>query len=142
MRCGDVMSQRPLTCREITSISECARLMRDHRVGFLVVVDAASHPLGVVTDRDLVIRAVANEKTPRLPVGEVMTRPPLLLCHQEDELHQLERRMGETGLSRALVVDRYGKLLGVITLTDIVRAEPSALRAARLSRDVAHPTHG
>jgi len=90
----------------------------------------------VVTDRDLAIRLVAADLPIDTPVSRIMTKTPVLSVRPDDDLHVLERKMAEQRRSRALVVDKEGHLVGVVSLSDVVSAEPSADRAAQLLKDI------
>jgi CBS domain-containing protein len=92
--------------------------MRDEKVGFIPVVDEEGKALGIVTDRDIALRGVAAGKSPETPVEQLMSER-LLTCHPEDELSEVEARMGREKKSRALVLDASGRCAGVISLSDI-----------------------
>lgn len=121
MKCEEVMWTLVFKCDEHTTVSDCARLMRDEALGFLPVLDARLSVVGVVTDRDLAVRVLAEALPPETPVSAVMTRGPFLTCRADDELHELEQRMAESRKSRALVNEPDGTLLGIITLADIAQ---------------------
>lgn len=138
MLCEQVMQRDVVTCRDSAPVGTIARMMRDRGVGFLVVVEGSGRPIGVVTDRDLVVRALANDAPARLPVAEIMSRPPLLICRPTDDLIRVELAMADARKSRALVLDDTGVLVGVITLSDVARLEPSPGLTGWLLREVAH----
>ncbi len=136
MRCKDVMLNLVYTCPENGSVLECARKMRDEKIGFVPVISKEGKLIGVVTDRDLAIRVVAENKPLTTPVREVMSVGELVTCTPDDDLVFLEKRMSSEKKSRAVVLDR-GELVGVISLSDIARAETSARRTGNLLKDVA-----
>lgn len=136
MKCEDVMLTLVFKCDETSTVTECAQLMRDEQLGFVPVLDKGFHVVGVVTDRDLTVRVVAEQLDPSTPVSEVMSKGPFLSCLPEDDLHQLERQMAETRKARALVKASDGSLLGVISLSDIAQCERSAARTGKLLREV------
>jgi CBS domain-containing protein len=115
------------TVGEGEDISAAARLMREKRVGYLVVTDLAPEAamrqvVGVLTDRDIVVAVVASETEPRsLRVGDVMTRTPLLVG--EDYLiDAVLRFMRDAGVRRVPVVGKQGELVGVLSLDDVLRS--------------------
>jgi len=115
------------TVGEGGDISAAARLMREKRVGYLVVTDLAPEAamrqvVGVLTDRDIVVAVVASETEPRsLRVGDVMTRTPLLVG--EDYLiDAVLRFMRDAGVRRVPVVGKQGELVGVLSLDDVLRS--------------------
>ncbi len=139
MKCEEVMWTLVFKCDEHTTVEDCARLMRDEALGFLPVLDARWAVVGVVTDRDLTLRVLAEALPPSTPVREVMTRGPFLTCLAEEELRELEARMAESKRSRALVNEPDGTLLGLISLSDIAQREPSVTRTGRLLRELTRP---
>jgi CBS domain-containing protein len=94
-----------------------ARQMRDHRVGSVVIVDAAGSPLAMVTDRDLAVRVFAEGIDAESAVGEHASRP--LVCGEpEMELEEAAALMVQHRVRRLPVVDA-GRLAGIVTLDDI-----------------------
>jgi CBS domain-containing protein len=95
--------------------------MREHHVGFLVVHqlgDDLRRPIGVVTDRDLVVQVMAKRADPEaLKVDDVMTRQPLIAIESED-LSDLLQAMRLGGVRRVPVVDVRGALTGVVAIDD------------------------
>ena len=132
----DLMLVKVYSCRQTDRALDCARLMRDEKIGFVPVLNASDEIIGVVTDRDLAIRLVAADLPIDTPVSRIMTKTPVLSVRPDDDLHVLERKMAEQRRSRALVVDKEGHLVGVVSLSDVVSAEPSADRAAQLLKDI------
>jgi CBS domain-containing protein len=102
------------------SVLEAARRMRDRRVGALVVVDDLGRPVGVVTDRDLALRVVADGGDSRTTsVGDVMTEGPKTVS----EATPIESALGlmRSGSFRRLpVVNEDGKLVGIVALDDVL----------------------
>jgi CBS domain-containing protein len=134
MRVDDVM-KRAQGCREGTSVRECARIMKERNVGFLPVCDAGGKPIGTITDRDLAIRVLAEGRSIDSRIETVMTRD-IVGCRLGDDLQDAERLMRERRKSRVVVCDQGGKLVGVISLSDIAEREDEQ-NAARTLRDVA-----
>lgn len=136
MKCEDVMLTLVFKCDESSTVAECAQLMRDEQLGFVPVLNREFAVVGVVTDRDLAVRVVAEELAPSTKVSEVMSTGPFLECDPEDDLHELEQRMAREKKGRALVMAGDGSLLGVISLSDIAQCERSAARTGRLLKEV------
>lgn len=132
----DLMLVKVYSCRATDPAIACAQLMRDEKIGFVPVLDEFDRIIGVVTDRDLAIRLVAADLPLSTPISQLMTRTPVLSVRPDDDLHLLERKMADEKRSRALVVDKAGKLVGVVSLSDVVAAEPSPQRAAQLLKDI------
>jgi len=102
------------------SVQQAAERMHERSVGTLVVVDAKQQPVGIVTDRDLVVRAVAEGYDPHFTtVGSVMTPEPETALEDTPIEHALER-MERGGFRRMPVVDHADRLVGLVTLDDIL----------------------
>jgi CBS domain-containing protein len=121
MRVEDVMSTAKC-CKESDSVIECARLMRDDSIGFVPVCDRDGKPIGAVTDRDLVIRVLADGRSTDEKISSCMTRD-VISCRIGDDVKDAERRMREHRKSRVMVCDEQGKLAGVISLHDLAELE-------------------
>jgi CBS domain-containing protein len=96
--------------------------MRDQHVGDLVVVeDERDVPLGLLTDRDLVVGILAKdvEHLSQLEVGDVLTQE-LVIAREDEDVSDVLHKMTSTGVRRIPVVDRSGSLLGIFTLDDIL----------------------
>ena len=122
-----------VTAERETSLTECARLMRAEHVGSVVVVDESDgvrRPLGIVTDRDIVVEAVAlGLDTDTLTVGDIMGSRLATVGEEEDLLAALAR-MREHGVRRLPVVDRTGRLAGILTIDNLLEAFSEQLEAA------------
>ncbi|HEU5179665.1 MAG TPA: CBS domain-containing protein [Candidatus Polarisedimenticolia bacterium] len=121
MRCQQILSREIVFCKVNDTIQIVALKMRDANVGFLPVCDAEGVTVGVVTDRDLALRACAvGIDARRTPVTEVMTHQ-VLSCRIDDDLRHVEGLMANNRKSRILVQDTAGHPIGVISLADIAR---------------------
>ncbi len=100
-----------------TSLAECARRMRDEHVGSLVVVDG-NRPVGIVTDRDIVIEAVAQGIDPASLRARDVTARVLATVSDTDDIVDAIARMREHGVRRLVVVGRDGALAGLVALDD------------------------
>jgi predicted transcriptional regulator len=106
-------------------VAEAARLMREQHVGFLVVFDhkdSLRRPIGVLTDRDIVLEVTALDVDPHsVTVADVMTPQPMI-ARDSDDLSELMRGMRLAGIRRVPVVDGKGALAGVIAVDDVIDA--------------------
>lgn len=131
------MQTRQFVVRDVVTVSPdadvaaAARLMREKHVGFLVVTDqrnGGQYPIGVLTDRDIVMESVAENENPHnLKVSDVMTTRPLVAVLDE-LVEELLPRMRAAGVRRAPVVDNTGALAGVIAFDDVLQVLADALR--------------
>lgn len=102
------------------NVQTAAQRMHARKVGSLVVIDKSREPLGIVTDRDLAIRVLAEGLDPvQTTLSEVMTTHPRI-AHEETPIEDVLRLMRAGAFRRVPVVDRSGKLAGLITLDDIL----------------------
>lgn len=126
MTVGEVMLRVAFTCRETDPIDVCARIMRDEKLAFVPVVDAQDRVKGFVTDRDVALRVVAENRPTTTPVRDVMGPGPFVSARMEEEVRALEDRLSRQRKNRALVVNELGHCVGVVSLADLVRrAEPA-----------------
>lgn len=125
MRISDICTQRVVSVTPDASIHEAARMMRQHHVGCLVVVDRANGdraPVGLITDRDIVLAIVAPDVDPKvLTAGDAMTRD-ITTCGEDEELFDVLQTMRNVGVRRLPVVDARGRLAGIVTADDAIGA--------------------
>jgi CBS domain-containing protein len=122
----DVMTAEPIVLQQDQSIANAAQAMRDNAVGAVLVVDGDTL-CGLVTDRDLVVRAVAESAPPDSPVGQVVS-PDLIAVGADDEADDAARVMQEHAVRRLPVMDD-GRIVGIVSIGDLAvsRGEDSAL---------------
>ena len=113
---------------------ETARLMRDHRVGSVVIVDQAGAPVAMITDRDLTVRVFAEGVDPGAPIGEHASRP-LIFGDPAMELDEAAALMVQHRVRRLPVVDGE-KLVGIVTLDDIAVRTGNLEVAQRMTAEV------
>lgn len=146
MRCREIATENTESLPENATLLEAAKLMAESGVGFLPVCDADRKVLGVLTDRDLVVQAMARGVDPATtPVTAVMTRPAVT-CFIDGDLGMAEDLMAEEQKSRIVMVDGDGRVAGVLSIADIVERAPKreALRTlqAVLWREALGPRAG
>ncbi len=123
MKCKEIILRHVYTCRDDESVIHAATLMRDARIGFLVVVDAQGRTVGVITDRDLVLRLIAENRPLTTPIREVMTSGPLVTFDPEEQVAAVAERMAETHKWRAVSLDERGACRGVLSGADVAQRE-------------------
>lgn len=121
MRVEELMSTAKC-CNEGDSVIECAKLMKQESIGFVPICNDAGAPIGAVTDRDLVLRVLAEGRPADENLKPFMTRD-VVACRIGDDVKDAERLMREHRRSRVMVCDEDGKLIGVISLADVADAE-------------------
>ena len=123
MAVGEICNREVVIAVKTLSVVDAAQLMRTHHVGDLVVVeekDGCKHPVGIVTDRDIVVEVVAAGVNPEtLKVGDIMG-PEVATVRESEGLFEALRYMRDKGVRRMPVVDREGGLVGILTLDDLL----------------------
>lgn len=122
MKCKDLITRKPFTVTEDETVDRCARIMRAQEIGFLPVLDERRRVIGVVTDRDLATRVLADRLSPDTKIGEIMTTGEIAFCGPEDDLAIAESRMKKWRKSRLVVMDEFRHCLGVISISDVARS--------------------
>jgi CBS domain-containing protein len=122
---GQICSREVIFTTRDTTVQAAAKLMRQHHVGTVVVVDDANGrrvPVGIVTDRDIVIEVCAVDLNPSvITVGDIMA-PELLTVREGEGLLQTVEIMRYKGVRRLPVVDRDGNLTGIVSIDDLLEA--------------------
>lgn len=125
MNVGSICRRNVVMIRPFDELTTAARLMRENHIGYLIVVepslgDQFFKPVGVLTDRDIVVTVIARETDPRtLKVGDVMTQQPVV-AKEEDSSATALQEMRRIGVRRLPVVGERGQLVGILSLDDIL----------------------
>jgi len=129
MKVRDCMSRDVHLARPDDTIFEAARMMAEIDAGALPVAEI-DRLVGMVTDRDIALRAVAQGRGPETRVEQVMTRE-VLYCFEDQETDDVLRNMGDLKVRRLPVVDREKQLIGIVSLSDLATggARPPAAEA-------------
>jgi CBS domain-containing protein len=134
VRLSQIMTSGVVTATAEASAMEVARLMRDHRVGSVVIVDSAAKPVAMVTDRDLALRVFAEGVEPAAAALEHASRP--LVCGDpEMELDEAAVLMAQHRVRRLPVV-RGEELVGIVSLDDIAVRSGNLEVAQKMTQDV------
>jgi CBS domain-containing protein len=134
--CRDIMKPNVERCLGDATIVDVAKQMRDRNVGFLPVCDDSGRAIGVLTDRDLAVRVLAEGRDPtKWTARDVMTRD-VVTAHPDDELKTAEDHMIGRRVERIVVTDENSTPVGVVSLTDIA-VELDHQHAAKLLNSIA-----
>lgn len=123
MRVGEICTREVICCDKATTCLQAAELMRKHHVGALVVTEGINgerSPVGIVTDRDLVVEIVAPQLAAEtITVGDIM-QAGLVTATEAEGVYETVERMRTKAVRRLPVVDAKGSLVGVVTLDDML----------------------
>lgn len=120
----DLSTPDVVSCTPDRSALHAARLMRQHHVGDVVVVEdggADQSPIGVVTDRDIVIEVLGKELDPASVTLRQIMRTPVVIASMFEDVAQAIERMKFHGIRRIPVVDEKSKLVGILCLDDLLK---------------------
>lgn len=122
MKASDIMTPHPACVTPADTAETVAKLMVEHDCGALPVVSSNDNHrlLGMITDRDLAVRAVAQGKGPDTPVSELMTPDPRA-CPPEAKLEEVEKVMADGRVRRLPITDGNEQVVGIIAQADLVR---------------------
>lgn len=134
MRCNEIMKTDIEYVRPTETVEIAARKMRDRNIGFLPVCENGMKVVGTITDRDLAIRVLAEKKGADTPIGNVMSRE-VVACRPEDDLERAEELLARHKKSRIMCIDESGKLVGIVSLSDVAQADKGE-RVAETLREV------
>ena len=131
MRVADVMTTDVRVTTPNQSIIDVARIMDACDCGVLPVTEN-DKLVGMATDRDIVVRALAKGKTGEAKIGEVMSQD-IKYCFDDQEIEAVAKNMGELQVRRLPVVNRDKRLVGIVTLGDLTRSGETQSTAEALS---------
>ena len=121
MRTGELMSRDVITVYPEDRVGYAARLMRDYDCGALPVVDQEGRLIGMITDRDISMRLVANEAdTHTTVVADCMT-DGAFACHAEDPVRECMRQMSRHRIRRLPIINDWGQVVGIVSQGDLAR---------------------
>jgi CBS domain-containing protein len=135
----DVMTSDPACCTPDMTLDQVAKLMVENDCGEIPVVDAAGHPIGVITDRDIVCRVVAEGKNPVAHTVEQYMSLPVVTVRADAPVDAVVSTMEDHQIRRVPVVDERGCCAGIIAQADIA-ASGGAHDVAQLVREVSRET--
>ncbi len=123
MNVGEICNREVIVIQRDEPVVEAAKLMRQFHVGAVIVIDkpnGASIPVGIVTDRDLVVEVLATELDEKvITVGDIMT-PELFTVKESTATHDAIEFMRRKTIRRLPIVDDAGELVGILTLDDVL----------------------
>lgn len=129
MRVSEAMSRDVRLANPGQSIRDVAKVMAEIDAGAMPVQEN-DRLVGMITDRDIAIRAVAQGKGPDTPVRDVMSTEQVLYCYDDEDLDHVAKNMGDQRVRRLPVVNREKRLVGIVSLADVATNEKKAATKA------------
>ena len=135
MKVKDCMTKDVKLMSPNQSICDAAKVMAECDAGALPVGEN-DRLVGMITDRDIAIRAVAENKSPETPVSEVMSRE-ILYCFEDESIDHVADNMGEQQIRRLPVLSREKRLVGIVSIGDLAHAKAS--KAGKAMAEITKP---
>jgi CBS domain-containing protein len=140
LKIGDVMVRDVISANESITVKQAVDLMSDHEIGCLIATKGKK-PTGIVTERDLVRKVLGEAKNPKTTTVRDVMSTPLIIVEPQMELEQAVSLMVKEKIKK-LPVTQDDKLVGMVTLTDILRFQPQILSLYKiLTSDVTKKMH-
>jgi CBS domain-containing protein len=138
MRVADIMSRDVEVVPPEATLQQAAEKMRELDIGPLPVFEG-NHVIGVITDRDIAVRAVAEGRDPNTTtVREAMTED-LVFCFEDQDIDEVAQMMRDKQIRRLVVFDRWKNLAGIVSLGDLAVETDGAQPAGQVLKDVSQP---
>jgi CBS domain-containing protein len=138
MKLSEIMTRDVVVMQPDDSLRSAAKKMRDRNIGFLPVCDGEDL-IGVISDRDITIRALADGMDGNIMLGRDLMTVPAIYCFDDQDVSEAAKIMEENQIRRLVVLSREDKrLVGVVSLGDLARNEP-ADRAGQVLQKVSEP---
>jgi CBS domain-containing protein len=124
MKIAELMTEDPSFCTAEDAVIDCARMMARDDIGMVPICESRDtrKAIGVVTDRDIVVRVVADGRDASTVLAREAMSPDLVACSPTDDAERCRELMQEYQLHRVLVVDEHGSLVGLVATADLARA--------------------
>ena len=139
MQIREIMTRHPVVTPPDTTLQEAAKVMRDLDSGVLPIGED-DRLLGILTDRDITVRATAEGKDPNsTPVREVMSSE-VVACFEDEDEQEAAAKMQEHQLRRLVVLDRNERLVGIVSMGDLALYTTDDRLAGEVTEAVSEPT--
>jgi len=137
-RCRDVMTKDLIVCTPENTVSEVAQLMKTEDIGPVLIVDNEQSKtlVGIVTDRDIVLKVIADGRDPKTTrVGEFMSKK-LVTCYADDDVETAMKSMAQFQLRRIPVVGENMQLIGIISQADVATRVDAPEETAEVVKEI------
>ena len=137
MKLKEIMTQDVEVIHPDDSLQTAAQKMRERDIGFLPVCDG-DRLIGAVTDRDIVVRVIAEGRDPMTMMGRNLVTAPVIYCFEDQDVDEAARIMQENQIRRLAILNRDKRLAGVVSLGDVARNRPPD-RSGEVLQSVSEP---
>ena len=137
-KCSDVMTEDVVYCLPNDSVSKAAQLMKKEDIGPVLIVDneRTRTLIGIVTDRDLALKVVAEGRDPQNTIVEEVMTHKLVTCRADDDVEKAMKAMAQYQLRRIPVVGENMKLIGIISQADVATRVDAPERTAEVVKEI------
>jgi len=139
MTCAEVMTPSPTCCNPDHTAVEAAELMQREDVGLVPIVGNQGKLIGVITDRDIVLKVVAAGRDPRgTAVSEIMTTDPVA-CLPQESIETVMELMASRQVRRMPIVDSHGAIIGIVSQADLATRLSSPEETGQVVQAISEP---
>ena len=141
MKIQEIMTKDPSFVTPDATVREAAQVMKREDVGIVPVVDGQSEKrlIGLVTDRDIAIRCIADGKDGTCRVRDVMSSDDLATCSQNEDVENVMSAMRTEKVRRIPIVDERGSLVGIVSQADVLTKTRDTSRAGETVEEISEP---
>lgn len=141
MKIQDIMTREPSCVTPDATVREAAQVMKREDIGIVPVIDSQNSKtlVGVITDRDIAIRCIADGKDGSVRVSECMSSTKLATCRENDDVDRAMDAMRTEQVRRIPIVDERGSLVGIVAQADIVRKTKNDAKAEDTVEQISQP---
>lgn len=141
MKIQEIMTKNPSCVTPDATVREAAQVMKREDVGIVPVVDgqAEKRLVGLVTDRDIAIRCIADGKDGTCRVRDVMSSDDLATCSENDEVENVMSAMRTEKVRRIPIVDERGSLVGIVSQADVLTKTRDTSRGGEIVEEISEP---
>ena len=137
MKLKEIMTRDVEVIHPHDSLQTAAQKMRDRDIGFLPVCDG-DRLVGVVSDRDIIVRVIAEGMDPKAMIERDLVTAPVIYCFEDQDVDEAARIMQENQIRRLVILNRDKRLVGIVSLGDLARNRP-ADRSGEVLQSVSEP---
>lgn len=138
MQASEIMTTHPRYCTARESLQGVARIMREEDIGEVPVVDEQQRLVGVITDRDIVVRCVAEGESPDTCVVDAYMTSPAVSLTEDASVEDVANAMAKEAVRRIPITDRDGKLCGIVAQADLEHSDARSQKE-KVSQRVSTP---